>query len=152
MRQTETGPGGGETHLADVEVVAVSGQLRVVVVEHGGVDAVRVGDVLARVTGLDDMGGGTVLTLVTQADLLAGLEVVAGLVDLVDVSDRKLVTVLTEHEYGGLDSVLSDIRGDVLGGGNSITPVTSLDGVCPGACRGDSSCVERQQICQKVAM
>lgn len=43
-------------YLADVQVTTVGGQLGVVDVEHGGVDAIGRSDGLARVAGLDDMG------------------------------------------------------------------------------------------------
>lgn len=79
-----------KSHLADVDVGAVGVDLRVVGHEHGGVDAVRGDDLVAGIAALDDVGRLAVLALVAQADALAGLEVVAGAVDL-GVRHRELV-------------------------------------------------------------
>lgn len=81
-----------KTNLANVKVVTLSVKLRVVEVEEGSVDAVVGRNTVAGVSALDNVGVGTVLTNETQAELLAGLEVVALVVDGSDVGHGELVT------------------------------------------------------------
>lgn len=80
------------THLANVQVRAVNIDLGVVRVEHGRVDRVRGGDLVAGVVRLDDIGRRAVLAAHAEAEGVSDLQVRAGRIDLW-VDDRELVAV-----------------------------------------------------------
>ena len=79
-----------DAHLADVHVVAVCVELRVVLVENGGVHAVGLGNVIAGCIGDDDVGRRAVGAYVAEAEDLTRLEIVTTGVDA-RVDLRKLV-------------------------------------------------------------
>ena len=106
----------GDTEdLADVNVVAVLVDLRVVGREDGGVQAVHGSDTLAGVVLLDDVGLAAVLALVAEADLVAGDEVTANVVDDTPVDSGQLE------------------GGDIFSGGDAVANVILLDNVVTGA-------------------
>lgn len=39
-----------------------------------------------------------------------------------------------------------DLRRDIVGGRDGVTPVAFLDGICPGAVRGEHSCIKSDII------
>lgn len=94
-------------NLANVNVGAVLVDLRVVGTEGGRVQAVGGLEPLARVVGLDDVGLLAVRASVAEADNLADLEVLAGLVNggVVDYS-----------ELEGRDTVLGGCRVGMIAG------------------------------------
>lgn len=81
----------GSTHLADIQVVACGVKLGVVAVEQGRVDPVRLGDIVAGVVRGYDVRRRTVLALVSDTDVRAGLEVGARSVNVPQVRGRELV-------------------------------------------------------------
>lgn len=83
-----------KAHLANVDVGALRVDLRVVEVQHGGVDTSSRRDVVATLVGGDDVGGGAVLALPAETDGRVGQQVVAAGVDETIVHDGKLVSVV----------------------------------------------------------
>jgi len=102
-------------NLPNVDVTVVV-QLRVVGKKGRGVDTARLLDFVAGVVLLDDVDGGAVLSLTTEAENLAGSEVVA--------------IHLDERVRGG-----ELVGGDVLLLGNRIADVTLLNGILASARR-----------------
>lgn len=124
-----------ETHLADVEVVALRVELRVEVVEDGRVEAVGLRDVVAGVAELDDVRGAAVLALVAEAERLARLEVVALRVDG-RVHDRKLVAGGAMRQYPRIELSAELGTTDSAQGRGTTIFATSKDGGVYGLVHG----------------
>lgn len=78
-------------YLSNVNVAAILVDLRVVLIEDGGVDACGGGDNVAVIVLLDYIGGRAVLSLPSKAVTLANDKVVACFINDSDVDDSKLV-------------------------------------------------------------
>jgi len=78
-------------NFANVDVAAFSVGLGVVLVKDSGVHVVSGSDGITGIIGNHGVNGGTVLTLVPQADLLVGNEVGALIVDDAIVNNSQLV-------------------------------------------------------------
>lgn len=81
-----------EAHLVNIDISATGVDLRVVGIEDRGINAVSGCDKIAGVPGFHYVGGGAVLTSVTQAESLAGHQIIAACIYL-SVDDGKLVTM-----------------------------------------------------------
>jgi len=110
---------GNAENLADVDVAALSVNLRVVGVENGGVQSVVACDAFAGVTRDHSVGGRAILSSISEAKLAAGNKVGAFLVDNASVNGGELV------------------GRDVPSSRNAVADIASLDGVLPCAIFGE---------------